>query len=64
MNIYIALFLATLIEKERYRWTYGRKWRPKRMPDSLIKLPVTKDNIPDWKYMEDYIKSLPYSGNL
>ena len=56
LNPYIALFLCTLIEKERFRWTYGRKWRPKRMPDSLIKLPVRYDNTPDWDYIELYIK--------
>ena len=64
LNPYIAMFLCSLIEKEQYRWTYGRKWRPKRMPSSLIKLPVDKDNNPNWQFMEDYIKSLPYSANL
>lgn len=68
LNVYIAMFLCTLIEKERYRWAYGRKWRPKRMPSSMIKLPVTKENdgsfIPDWGFMESYIKSLPYSSCL
>ncbi len=64
LNQYIAMFLCSLIEKERYRWTYGRKWRPKRMPSSLIKLPVDVSGKPDWQFMEDYIKSLPYSANL
>lgn len=64
MNKYIAIFLCTLIEKDRYRWTYGRKWRPSRMPDSLIKLPVKDDDTPDWEWMENYIKSLPYSSEL
>lgn len=64
LNKYIALFLCTLIKKEKYRWSYGRKWRPLRMPDSLIKLPVDKNENPDWQYMENYIKSLPYSSSL
>lgn len=64
LNPYIAMFLCSLIEKERYRWTYGRKWRPKRMPSSIIKLPVDSNENPDWQFMEDYIKSLPYSKNL
>ncbi len=64
MNVYIAQFLITLIEKEKYRWAYGRKWRPSRMPDSIIKLPVTKEGLPDWIFMENYIKSLPYSSSL
>ena len=64
MNVYIALFLCTLIEKDRYRWAYGRKWRPARMPGSMIKLPVQANGVPDWEWMEKYIKSLPYSRYL
>lgn len=64
LNPFIAMFLCSLIEKERYRWTYGRKWRPKRMPSSLIKLPIDNNSHPDWKYMEEFIKGLPYSSNL
>lgn len=64
LNPYIAMFLCSIIEKERYRWTYGRKWRPKRMPSSLIKLPIDRNGNPDWIFMENYIKSLPYSSNL
>lgn len=64
INVYIAIFLVTLIELEKFRWNFGRKWRPIRMPNSIIKLPVDKQGQPDWKFMEDYIKSLPYSSNL
>lgn len=56
LNKYIAMFLCTLIELEQYRWAYGRKWRPKRMPDSLIKLPVCKNGMPDWIWIENYVK--------
>jgi hypothetical protein len=27
-------------------------------------LPVDENNQPDWQFMEDYIKSLPYSKSL
>jgi hypothetical protein len=64
MNVFIALFLCTIIGLERYRWNYGRKWRPKRMPYSIIKLPQDDKGNPDWQFMEDYIKSLPYSKSL
>lgn len=61
LNKYIALFLCTIIEKERFRWAYGRKWRPKRMPSSMIKLPAIKNNngtyTPNWQYMEDFVKN-------
>jgi len=64
LNVYIALFLSTLIKREKYRFGYGRKWGLERMRKSKIKLPITKDKTPDWQFMEHYIKSLPYSSNL
>ena len=50
--------------EDRYRWTYGRKWRPERMIKSTIKLPVDKQGNPDWNFMENYIKSLPYGDRI
>lgn len=64
LNVFIAIFLSTIIGLERYRWNYGRKWRPKRMSTSLIKLPVDGKGKPDWNFMENYIKSLSYSKAL
>ena len=71
LNKYIALFLCSLIEKEQYRFCYGRKWDLETMKASKIKLPAIKKMVdgkevvePDWQFMEDYIKSLPYSKNL
>lgn len=55
LNKYIALFLTTLINKEKYRFNYGRKWDKELMNSSQIKLPV-KGKDPDWKWIEEYIK--------
>jgi hypothetical protein len=60
----LGLFLAAIIRGEKYRWGYGRKWRPIRMPDSIIKLPVTPKGKPDWAAMEDYVRTLSYSSQL
>ena len=35
-----------------------------RLKKLSIKLPVDSKGEPDWKFMEDYIKSLPYSSNI
>lgn len=64
MNIYIALFLSTIIRKEKYRYNYGRKWGIQRMKKSSIKLPAKLDGTPDWLYMEKYIKLLPFSSKI
>ena len=50
----IGLFLCTIIEQEKYRYAYGRKFGTKRMSDTRIKLP-SKDNTPDWEYIEEYV---------
>lgn len=64
MSQYTALFLTTLIRRERYRFSYGRKWGLARMNESAIRLPVTETGDPDWAFMEGYIKSLPYSKSI
>jgi hypothetical protein len=63
LNKYIGLFLATIIKAERPKYNYGRKWTKSIMEKSIIKLP-TKNEQPDWNYMEQYIKALPYSDRI
>jgi hypothetical protein len=64
MNSFIGLFLTALIRRERYRFGYGRKWGIDRMKRTRIKLPVGSGGRPDWKYMERYIMSLPFSSQM
>lgn len=63
-NKYIALFFKTILNKEQYRYGYGRKFNQTRIKETIIKLPIKDKDQPDWKFMEDYIKSLPYSKSL
>lgn len=56
LNKNIAMFLLVLIEKEKYRYNYGRKWDKELMLDSKILLPQ-KCGTPDWGYMDSYIQS-------
>lgn len=63
-DMYSALFVATVIEMDKYRWAYGRKWRPERMVKSTIRLPAKiegNEYVPDWDFMRNYIKALPYN---
>lgn len=63
MNKYIAMFLTTILNLEQYRYNYGRKCSQERMKKISIKLP-SKNGNPDFKYMENHIKSLSYSSSL
>jgi len=60
----IALFLATVIRQEKYRFSYGRKWHLERMKTSTLYLPVAQGGTPDWQFMENYINTLPYSSQI
>jgi len=64
MNQYIALFIVALIKLEKYRFNYGRKWHMERMNISKIKLPVDQNKEPDYLFMEQYIKTLPFSKQI
>jgi hypothetical protein len=63
MNKYTAMFLVAIFRLEQYRYNYGRKCSQSRMKERSIKLP-TKDGLPDWKYMDEFIKSLNYSKSI
>lgn len=64
LNPAIGLFVATIIRREKYRFSYGRKWHLERMAQSEIRLPVKTDGTPDWDFMENYIKLLPFSSQV
>lgn len=64
MNECSGLFLSTLIQKEKFRFNYGRILSQGRLKNVYIKLPIDQSEKPDWVFMENYIKSLPYSSSL
>lgn len=65
-NKYIDMFLCTVMKLEKFKWAYGRQVRLSRLVNGKIKLPIdiAKSDVPDWQFMETYIKSLPYSSSL
>lgn len=60
----LALFIATVIRLEKYRFSYGRKWHLERMLKSEIRLPATTRGALDLATMEAYVDTLPFSGQL
>lgn len=63
MNKYSALFIATIINQNRYRYRFGRKAFFNKFENEVIKLPA-KSGEPDWDFMSMYIKSLTYSNYI
>ena len=61
INQYIALFFCTVIKNESVKYAFNNKWTKEIMEKSSIPLPVTVVGKPDFEFMENYIKALPYS---
>lgn len=65
---YVYLFLSTILNKECYKYSYGRTISSVKYMQTQIMLPAILQAdgsyTPDWQFMEDYIKSLPYSKNI
>jgi hypothetical protein len=64
MSPSVALFIATVISKEKYRFSFGRKWHLERMRESAIHLPIKIAGEPDFQYMERFIDALPFSSQI
>lgn len=64
LNQYIGLFITSIIKREQFKYSYGRAVYSSVAGNMIIKLPITSAGNPDWKFMEDYIKSLPYGDRL
>ncbi|TQR61070.1 restriction endonuclease subunit S [Campylobacter troglodytis] len=64
MDKYSALFIATIISQNKYRYRFGRKAFFNKFENELIKLPAKKENgefKPNFEFMSNYIKNLKYS---
>lgn len=59
-NKYSYLFLVSVFRKSAFTkgFDYGNKFRRDIAIDLKVKLPTTFDGLPDWSYMENYMKSV------
>lgn len=76
----LLFFVTILTFANRDLFNYGRKMRRDTISSSKVKLPAKKNGdrfvidpnkkfsdeglIPDWEWMENYMKSLPYSDRI
>lgn len=81
LNKPLGLYVTAVLNKEQYKYSYGRAFLMDRIKDTIIKLPIIRNDdntpvideskrysekgyLPDWNWMEHYIKSLPYGDRL
>lgn len=57
------LFIITIIKANKYRYSYGRQANV-TLPYLELLLPTTSEGKPDFEFMENYIKSLPYGDRI
>ena len=57
LNYYTAIFIITILNQERFRYSYGRAYLKGLIQNTMIKLPAIGDE-PDWKFIEEYVKKL------
>lgn len=62
ISIYAKMYLATIINANKFRFNYGRQ-ADNTLKSLKLLLPVN-DEKPDWAYMEKYIKSLRCSAGI
>lgn len=54
MDKNIGLYISSLINKNNYRFSYGRKANQKQIRNIEIPLPIKADNSIDWEYIYIY----------
>jgi hypothetical protein len=53
----ISLFLITTIEQNKTKFMFNKEISENTIKEIEINLPI-KNNLPDWEYMEKYIKTI------
>lgn len=56
LNRYIGLFIVAVADKVRGKYNFGYKRNQKRLNKETLQLPINSDGLPDWQFMEDFIK--------
>ena len=58
MTKYSAFFIITLLNRLREKYSYGNQVRPNRLKNDRIMLPIDKNKIPDWEFMEAFMRKI------
>lgn len=64
INMWTALFIATILKQQQTKYGYGRQFRKENAEQTTVMLPVNAKGNPDYLFMEQYMSSLPYADLL
>ena len=57
-NKYIYLFLSGIIKRLEEKYSFNREINDKRIQREKILLPVNEEGLPDWQFMEDFMRQI------
>ncbi|MFW9297460.1 restriction endonuclease subunit S [Glaesserella parasuis] len=57
-NKYIYLFLSGIIKRLEEKYSFNREINDKRIQREKILLPVNEEGLPDWQFMENFMKQI------
>lgn len=63
MSKLVKLFCITVLKANKYRYSYGRQANI-TLPNLELMLPVNEEGSPDFAFMENYMRSLPYGDRI
>lgn len=58
LNEYCGCFICTVIRKACCEWTYSDMGNNDILADTIIRLPAKTKEVPDWEYMEKYMRQI------
>lgn len=59
-NKYLYLFLKSIILNQKSKYQYAYKLNEKRLKRQKVLLPISDDGLPDYAYMEQFMKNIEY----
>lgn len=59
-NEFIYLFISTIAKRLSEKYSFNREINDQRIKREKIVLPIDKKGLPDYDYMENYIKKIEY----
>ncbi|WP_119328364.1 restriction endonuclease subunit S [Cysteiniphilum halobium] len=60
LNKYIGTFITTIADQVRGKYNFGYKRNGKRLSNENVLLPSRNKKVPDYEYMESYVKNFEY----